>query len=99
MRAAPCARRTRRLRSQGLPRAVDGDREPTTAVDVDALDPAAQRVAQAERLGALHEGALLARFNQRETAVSLAQQLGGAGAVGKPDRGADQKHQARLVVT
>ena len=57
-----------------------------------------RRVAQADRIGALHEAALAARVDQREAAAALAQEFGGAGAIGEARVGAEQEHQARLLI-
>src|SRR5262249_36410965 len=89
-----------RLPSRYLARAVDRDRDLPAVVDVDALDARARRIAQAERLGALREGALLARLDQGEAtiAAAAAQRFRGTGAVGELRVGAHQEHEARLVI-
>ena len=44
------------------------------------------------------EAALAARIDERETAWRPAQEIGGAGAIGESGVGAEQKHQARLLI-
>src|SRR5262249_31797362 len=79
--------------------AVDGDGDRPAAADIDAVEPLPLGVAQAERLGALRERALLARLNEREPAAAAVEEIGSAGAgEGMPHLGAGQGGPARLLV-
>src|SRR5690349_23839350 len=78
--------------------AIDRHGDRASAADIDAVDPHALAVAHAERLGALREGAVLMRLDERETAAAGFQKLGRAGAGRVPQLGPGQKHEARLVI-
>ena len=73
-----------------------GDR-PSDA-DVEAFHALGERIVQPDGIGALHEIALAARVDQRETARPLVEELRGARAVGEARVGAEQEHQARLLI-
>src|SRR5712692_4437006 len=59
----------RALRAEGR----DDDR--LAAIDVEALDARPRRIAQADRFGALHEGALLAPVDECEAARPAEQEI------------------------
>src|SRR5258705_859050 len=78
-------------------RAEDGDRDRLALRDVIALDPLRHIVAQPDGFGALDEGALGARFHQREAATALPEEIGSARSVGERRAGAGHEDQAWLV--
>jgi len=54
--------------------------------DVIALDAGSDVVSQADRLGALNEGALRALLDQREAATALAEEVGAASLRQQPSK-------------
>src|SRR6266436_4236518 len=76
----------------------DRDRDRASLREIIAVDARADLVAQPGRLGALHEAALRALFDQREAAASLPEEIRRARAIGEQCLGARQKDKARLVI-
>src|SRR5438477_7902490 len=72
------------------------NRNRLTGADVIAIDQRAAIVAQADRLCAQGEGALLARFDEGKTAAAGEQKIGGAGGIGEVRLGPGEKYQAWL---
>src|SRR6266702_7832396 len=74
------------------------NRNRLAGADVIAVNQRAAIVAQADRLRAQGEGALLARFDESKTATAGEQKIGGAGGIGEVRPGAREKYKAWLFV-
>src|SRR5271170_7313108 len=91
-------RRRPATRSWPALRTVRPDEDRATATDVVALDARPGGVAQPQRIGALYEGALLAFLDEGEAAASSIEEIRGARTVAMVEIGADQEHQAGLMI-
>src|SRR5256885_698369 len=79
-------------------RAIDRHRDRTSAADIDALDPCALGVAQADRIGTLGERAVLPALDEREAAAAGLEELGRVRAIGMLQAGPGEEHEAWLVI-
>src|SRR6185312_8382104 len=80
-------------------RAEDSDRNCLSLREVIAVDARRDIVAQSDRFGALCEGPLGTRFDEREPAASVAEEISGAGAIGQQRRRPRHEDQTWLLVT
>src|SRR5258708_8214674 len=76
---------------------VRGDSDRSGAVDVEALDARAGRIAKADRIGALDECALLTAVDECKPARSAEQKIRRAGADAVVGVGARKENEARLM--
>src|ERR1700743_2988618 len=74
--------------------AEDRDRDRPPLRNVVPLDAGRDVVAETDGFGALCEGSFRTRFNQREAAVAMAQEVGSPGPVSQHGRGARHENEA-----
>src|SRR3954451_17523785 len=88
----------RRRRSWPTRRAVDRDGDRPATDHAVGIDTAARRIVQPDGLGLLRESAFLARLDECKTAIAAGEEVGGAGGIGQPGRGAGEEDEAWLMV-
>src|ERR1700738_1191326 len=74
------------------------NRNRLAGADVIAVNQRATIVAQADRLRAQGEGALLARFDESKTAAAGEQKIGGASGIGEVRLGTGEKNPAWVFI-
>ena len=95
---AGCARRCRRSRSRRALGAIDRDRNRAARRNVDSPRSAAAAHSAARSPRRAAESRARAAPRPTRSGTAVAQEIGGVGAVDHAGLGAEQKHQARLLV-